>query len=280
MEHWKFGDGFAIRDGGRNGIQWFFGHEFSQPGSAPPVLPGHPAVLAIEAVKAVALILQWWEMRKQTQIAAAEFEERRLAWCTDMLALWGTEIARDHTMRSDSTHYLEREVGRLMAALLQTSKMDVSSTLLLQIERASVALVDLNSLVHSELLRRDATDLRLSKSDRVGVPHYQPFHKIRRLAGPDANFLDVVRRALPFLFPASLSDPLQEFLERKDRRSDLAPIENLALELRSAKGILQAADQLPIAVRQYTMDQLASGGEGDLVLASPVLPLPRQLLDG
>jgi hypothetical protein len=77
-EHWKFGDGFAIRYGGYQNIQWFFGSEF-QPGRAPPFPPFHPARIILNAAQVAGSFLVWWEVRKQSQISAAQFEERRIA---------------------------------------------------------------------------------------------------------------------------------------------------------------------------------------------------------
>lgn len=83
MTHWKVGDGFAIRYGGYRDIEWFHGDDFRVLGGSAGIPPSHPAALAIEAAKTIALVLQWWEMRKQTQLLAAEFEERRLLWVAD-----------------------------------------------------------------------------------------------------------------------------------------------------------------------------------------------------
>ena len=44
-----------------------------------------PVGMAIEASKAVALFLQWWEMRRQTLLQSAAFEERRLSWLADIM---------------------------------------------------------------------------------------------------------------------------------------------------------------------------------------------------
>jgi hypothetical protein len=70
-------------------------------------------------------------MRKQNQLLAAEFEERRSLWVADMLTTWGADIASKGTLRLDSTQYLERDLTRLLSALIKTPKMDVPSVLLL-----------------------------------------------------------------------------------------------------------------------------------------------------
>jgi hypothetical protein len=69
-------------------------------------------------------------MRKQTQLMSAEFEERRLLWLADMLAVWAADIATMGTLRLDSTRYLERELTRFMHAILETPKMDAPAALL------------------------------------------------------------------------------------------------------------------------------------------------------
>lgn len=77
--HYKFGEGFTIRYGGPEGIRWF---NTPASGSANPQMPSvglgaaEPIGMAIEAAKAAGLLLQWWEMRKQTLLQAAQFEER------------------------------------------------------------------------------------------------------------------------------------------------------------------------------------------------------------
>ena len=50
MEHWKVGDGFAIRYGGYRDIEWFHGDAFRRPEGA-VAIPPSPAAYAIEAVK-------------------------------------------------------------------------------------------------------------------------------------------------------------------------------------------------------------------------------------
>src|SRR5262245_59152359 len=125
MDHWKFGDGFAIRYGGYRDIEWYHGDEFVRGANAAAIPSSHPAALIAQAMTMLGLVLIWWEMRKQNQLVAAEFEERRLLWVVDMLTVWGADIANGNTMRLDSTQYLERELSRLMHALLRTPKMDV-----------------------------------------------------------------------------------------------------------------------------------------------------------
>lgn len=267
MDHWKFGDGFAIRYGGNRDIEWFHGDAFRRPEAGVTLPPTHPAAYAIEAVKAVGLVLQWWEMRKQGDLLAAEFEERRLLWVADMLATWGAEVAKEQTLRLDSTRYFERELGRLMTALVRTPKMDVPGVLLLQVERTSFGLVDLNRLVHGELLQEVSYPDGSRRLDTV-VPDYQPFHEIRDLVplpSRPVGFIEELKKRLPFVF-ASDGDPFQEYIRHAKRRCDFSPIESLMVELRAAIALLESAAQFPASIRTYSPKDLAEGAGGRLEL--------------
>jgi hypothetical protein len=185
-------------------------------------------------------------MRKHGELLAAEFEERRLLWVADMLATWGADVARSNTLRLDSTRHLERELVRLMSALIRTPKMDVPGVLVLQIERASFALVDLNRLVHREL-SQEARYPDGSPRLVPEIPDYQPFHEIRDIVPipkrPGGVF-EEIRKRLPFIL-ASDGDPFQEYMKHAKRRSDFSPIESLMVELRAAIALLDAAARFP-----------------------------------
>lgn len=123
--HWKFGDDFAIRYGGRGRIDWFTKDDLNVLGGRFPA-PLHPAQLVIQSVEAAAMVGMWWETRKQTNLMTAQFEERRLLWCTDLLAALAGEITSGSQLSLEVARLLERELRRTMAILLKTSKMDVS----------------------------------------------------------------------------------------------------------------------------------------------------------
>lgn len=277
MEHWKFGDGFAIRYGGYRDITWFFNDTFRQPGGAVGMPPMHPAVLALEAVKAVGLVLQWWEMRKHGLVVAAEFEERRLSWVSEMLSTWATDVAEGGTIRRDSTCYLERELGRLMQALIKTPKMDIPATLLLRLERTSLALVDINNLVQGEL-RRHQQDSGAAFLPGVEVPAYQPFNKIRGLVArgeQPTGFFEALKRIVPRLFRSEV-DPFEEYLKHAKRRSDYVPVENLMLELRSAALLMSFAETLPATIRSYSKEDILADNSG----VTKLLDMPRLAGEG
>jgi hypothetical protein len=171
--HWKVGAGFAIRYGGHRDIQWFHGDEFRRPAGGAVIPEFHPAFLALGAAQTIALVLQWWEMRKQSQLMDAHFEERRSLWVADMLTTWGADIASHGTLRLDSTRYLERDLTRLLDAIIKTPKMNIPSVLLLQIDRAAMALVDLNTLLHRELSHQ-INSVDGPERDGLLVPDYHP----------------------------------------------------------------------------------------------------------
>ncbi|MEO8352873.1 MAG: hypothetical protein ABI680_14150 [Chthoniobacteraceae bacterium] len=155
--HYKVGEGFTIRYGGPEGIRWF-----NAPASGPgnPQMPtvglgaAEPIGMAIEAAKAAGLLLQWWEMRKQTLLQTAQFEERRIPWLTDMLLQWASEI-EEGQVRLDTVTYFDREVSRFLDAIGENNQVDVPSTLLLQLERSARAMVRINSVLSSLLLKQD-----------------------------------------------------------------------------------------------------------------------------
>ena len=228
--------------------------------SIPPV---HPAALALEAAKTIGLVLQWWEMRKQGQLLAAEFEERRLLWVADMVTTWGADIANEGTLRLDSTRYLERELAKLMSALIRTPKMDVPSVLLLQVERTSLVLVDLNTLLYRELSHQ-ISYVEGPGRDGLMVPDYQPFNEIRSLVPFEAkpgSFLDFLKKRFPGLFSHE-ADPFAEYLKHARRRSEFSPVENLMLELRGGIDLLESARAFPATLRTYSRKEVLAGEMG------------------
>lgn len=174
--HWKIGHGFAIRYGGYRDIQWFFGEGF-QPASAilPPL---HPAAACVEAAKAAALFLQWWEMRKQTALMQAAHEERRIPWLMDMLAQFQAEVRDERTLRADTLLYLERELTRLLDKVRDVRDMDVPSSLLLHVERQAMTLVQANRALLDAAARDQPNFTMPGRGDIVEPFHYKPFYEV------------------------------------------------------------------------------------------------------
>jgi len=174
--HWKYGNGFAIRYGGSEGIRWFNTPQSGPAGGQIPSVglgAAEPIGMAIEAAKAAGLLLQWWEMRKQTHLQMAQHEERRISWLTDMLLQWASEI-HEGQVRLDTITYFDREVSRFLDAIMTNDLVDVPSTLLLQLERSAHAMVRINSVLASlvcEIVDRPNFILEGEKLPFV----YQPF---------------------------------------------------------------------------------------------------------
>lgn len=177
--HYKFGEGFTIRYGGPEGIRWF---NTPPSGSGNPQMPSvglgaaEPIGMAIEAAKAAGLLLQWWEMRKQTLLQAAQFEERRIPWLTDMLLQWASEI-QEGQVRLDTITYFDREVSRFLDAIRDNKLVDVPSTLLLQLERSARAMVRINGVLASLLNEKEPRPNFVLKGEQMPFV-YQPFLKL------------------------------------------------------------------------------------------------------
>src|SRR5206468_7206123 len=116
--------------------------------------------------------------------------------------------------------YLERELAGLMSALIRTPKMDVPSVLLLQVERTSLVLVDLNTLLYRELSHQ-ITYIESSGRDGLMVPDYRPFNEIRsliRVQPQPGSFFDFLKKRFPRLLSQE-ADPFAEYLKHARRRS-------------------------------------------------------------
>jgi hypothetical protein len=249
--HWKIGRDFAIRYGGRGNIQWFGRTEspVAERGSLPR--GGSHAYLVLQAVETAAAVAQWWEARKQTAIVAAEFEERRLIWCADLLATLASEVSEQSVLHLDTTRLLEREIRRTMAILHKNSKMDVPYSFVLQCERTARGLISLNHLMYSELRRASPY------GGDVSVPEYVPYDLIRELPpgrAEKSGLVETIRRLLPSIF-GSGEDALSDWMKNAKKDPNLVPIENLALELRSAELHLAALERLPETVREIAPDE-------------------------
>lgn len=177
--HYKVGDGFTIRYGGPEGIRWF---NTPASGADNPQMPSvglgaaEPIGMAIEAAKAAGLLLQWWEMRKQTLLQSAQFEERRIPWLMDMLLQWASEI-QEGQVRLDTITYFDREVSRFLDAIRDNKLVDVPSTLLLQLERSARAMVRINGVLASLLLEKEPRPNFVLKGEPMPFV-YQPFLKL------------------------------------------------------------------------------------------------------
>lgn len=142
-----------------------------------------PIGMAIEAAKAAGLLLQWWEMRKQTLLQAAQFEERRIPWLTDMMLQWASEI-QEGQVRLDTVTYFDREISRFLDAIRGNAQVDVPSTLLLQLERSARAMVRINSVLSSLLDEQEGRPNFVLKGQRLPFA-YQPF--VELLGDPGAT---------------------------------------------------------------------------------------------
>lgn len=270
--HWKFGNDFAIRYGGQGKIAWFAKDDLNalRGQFAPPL---HPAQLVIQSVEAAAMVGMWWETRKQTTLMAAQFEERRLLWCTDLLASLAGEITSGSQLSLDVARLLERELRRTMGILLKTSRMDVPYSFVLQCQRLARALVPINRIVYSELRRAR------SPESNVVLPEYIPHDRLRALmplVDARGGVIEAIRKALPFIFGGT-DDPLSDWMRSAKKDPELVHIENLALELRSSEELLGALEAVPDTVREPSPEEEVAELAGVKLLAST---LKIQLLPG
>jgi hypothetical protein len=272
--HWKFGDGFSIRYGGSEGIKWFFHSPGDNLGRQIPISglgATNPIGMVIEATKAAALLLQWWEMRKQTLLQTAQFHERRIPWLSDMLLQWGSEV-EDGQVRLDTVTYFDREVSRFFDEICKNELVDVPSTLLLQLERTAHALVRINSVLHSLIYKNHpnftiAGDLSefdykpffsvinseksineyLSSCERFVVEVYKIFASEVTPLAAAAVFL-----ASPLVAVGTLAfwgykkmQAAEAKAKEEKRTQEFSAMQALALELRSCRTLLTIASTLP-----------------------------------
>jgi hypothetical protein len=273
--HWKFGDGFSIRYGGPEGIKWFFNSPGDNLGRQVPTSglgAANPIGMVIEATKAAALLLQWWEMRKQTLLQTAQFHERRIPWLSDMLLQWGSEV-EDGQVRLDTVTYFDREVTRFFDEICKNELVDVPSTLLLQLERTAHALVRVNSVLHS-LIKKDHPNFTLPghKTDF----DYRPFYLVIKseksineyLSTSERIVVEVIKKMTSEVTPLAaaaaifLASPLvavgtftfwgykkmqaAEAKSKEEKRTqEFSAMQALALELRSCRTLLTIASTLP-----------------------------------
>jgi hypothetical protein len=253
--------GYTVRFGGPEGIQWMKNGGDSSSSHLNPLAPisGGPVGWVIEATKAAGLILQWWEMRQQTLLHAAQFEERRIPWLSDMLLQWSTEV-KQGMVRLDTAIYFEREVSRLLDRVVETQLMDIPSSLLLQIERAARSMVSINRLLHDEL-KSSQTNFVIPDRELPRLLEYKPFWEIEHQKGGVKSYLDRVDQTINYL-PGALIDMIAPFsllaglwkfavwnnarleAEKKHRVQEFHGLTAIALELRSLRAQLSFASLL------------------------------------
>jgi hypothetical protein len=257
--HWKHGDGFAIRYGGHRNIQWFFNENVAPGSSAPNIsMALEPIGLAIEAAKAAAMFLQWWELRKQTLIQSAAFEERRIPWIIDMLATLHSDIQLGQ-YRLDTLLFLDRELSRYLDCIMKNGLVDLPSSLLLQIDRTARTLVDINSFVYP-LVSKQRTNWVSPGLGIEAMPEYVPYYEYDKVKNVQhweilAAFVGpVATLALPAFMPFSLAAwgakkffDLSKKAEETEREEEFYPMRNLLLELKSSEAIVAFSQQLPMA---------------------------------
>ena len=199
--------GYTVRYGGPEGIQWIKAGDTasSSLGSMNPAMAANPVGLVIEAVKAVALVLQWWEMRKQTALQTAQFDERRIPWLADMLLQWSSE-ANEGQVRLDTSVYFDREVSRLLDRIVETKLMDVPSSLLLQVERCAHAMAAINRLLYGEL-KKQQPNFTLPGSGLPQLLDYQPFWELDGKDKQIEGYLERIDKSLGILGKMSLGFP-------------------------------------------------------------------------
>ena len=253
--------GYTVRFGGSEGIQWIkTGNSGGSPmGPMNLAMAANPVGLVIEAAKAVALVLQWWEMRKQTMLQTAQFEERRIPWLADMLFQWSCE-ANEGQVRLDTSIYFDREVSRLLDKIVETKLMDMPSSLLLQTERSAHAMVAINRLLYSEL--RDAQpNFVLPDRDLPQLIEYQPFWEFDGKEKQMEGYLDRIERTFGVLGKCALGAALGLYgvaawrfavwkaartaAEKKRRLEEFRSLTSIALELRSLRAQLAFVALLP-----------------------------------
>jgi hypothetical protein len=277
--YWKFGDGFSIRYGGPEGIRWFKDSGFNVPEREIPISglgATNPIGMVLEASKVAVLLLQWWEMRKQTLLQTAQFHERRIPWLSDMLLQWGSEI-QEGQVRLDTVTYFDREVTRFFDQICKDDLVDVPSTLLLQLERTAHALVRINSVLNS-LLERSHPNFIIS-----GEPcpfKYRPFFSFNNkekdindyLSDCDKNIISTLEKMAEGLHPFAaaaaaaaavlIMGPIMSIgsyafwgfkkmkaaeakAKEEKRTQEFYAMQALALELRSCRTLLTIASLLP-----------------------------------
>jgi hypothetical protein len=224
-----------------------------------PAMAANPVGLVIEATKAAALVLQWWEMRKQTLLQTAQFEERRIPWLADMLFQWSCE-ASDGQVRLDTSVYFDREVSRLMDRIVETKLMDVPSSLLLQVERSAHAMVAINRLIYGEL-QKEQPNFLIYGGNHPHLLAYEPFWELDGKDKQMESYLERIDKNLGIIGNAALGvafgfvgvaawryavwNSARAAATKKHRLDEFRSLTAIALELRSLRAQLSFATLLP-----------------------------------
>lgn len=253
--------GYTVRYGGPEGIQWIkTGEAAGSPlGSLNPAMATNPVGLVIEATKAAALVLQWVEMRKQTLLQTAQFEERRIPWLADMLLQWSSEV-QDGQVRLDTSLYFDREVTRLLDKIEVTKLMDVPSSLLLQMERTAQAMSAVNRLLYGQL-QAQSPNFIMPGRDGLQLIAYEPYWELAGNAKEMETYLDRIDKNLGFIGNAAIGATFgligvaawrfavwkvaRAAAEKKNRLEEFQSLTAVALELRSLRAQLSYATLLP-----------------------------------
>ncbi|NWJ49132.1 MAG: hypothetical protein HXX08_25015 [Chloroflexi bacterium] len=303
VAHWKIGQGFAIRYGGRGNIQWFKGKEFDQlaRGFHQGVSPLSPFGLALEAANSAVGFLQWWESRKSRLLQEAQYEERRIGWLADILEVWYQELDNGE-MRRDTIHYLDREVSKLVEKLEQNKLTDVPSSFLLQVERTTESLMQMNMRM-DKILRESAPNFVLPDVDLPQRYEYKPYFEVLENEEIFKKYIEVANKiieatsfvflGLQFASKAFRLSPMGMVLtgvlwtapklwelvkkfndDKKNQRiQDFIALINLMVEVRSADALLSLFVKLPPVTRVYTLEEMLNNGEGRLLPAEDSLLL-------
>ena len=253
--------GYTVRYGGPEGIQWIKTGDMggSPLGPLNPAMAANPVGLVIEATKAAALVLQWWEMRKQTLLQTAQFEERRIPWLADMLLQWSSEV-QDGQVRLDTSLYFDREVTRLLDKIEVTKLMDVPSSLLLQMERSAQAMSAVNRLLYGEL-RKQSPNFIMPGHQGLQLIEYEPYWELTGNARGMETYLDRIDKNLGFIGNAAIGATFgligvaawrfavwkvaRTAAEKKNRMEEFQSLTAVALELRSLRAQLSYSALFP-----------------------------------
>lgn len=288
--HWKFGEDFAIRYGGYRDIQWFKGTEYDRLAESFPTLSPNrstivnPVETIIDLSKSAGLFLQWWEMRQQTLLQSAAFEERRIGWIADILAQLSTELEQG-TFRLDTIHYLDREISGFLTKMKKNQSIDAPSTLLLQIERSTNLFVKFNVTINNLLLEQ-SQNFTLPNKNIPQPFYYQPYFLLEQDEEQFSDYVDLVNDVLSkeslAMFSLGIAQTalskgnwktkalmagllwtVPKLLELRnkskddDRSQNLIVLQNFAIELRSTNALLRALQKLPPSLKVFNLEQIA-----------------------
>lgn len=280
MAHIKIGQGFAIIYGGNRDIRWIKGQEFdSLMGGFSPGGGSLDAVAAIAKItQCAALFLQWWEMRRQTLLQSAQFEERRLLWMADILAVWHSEL-QEGLLRMDTVVYMDREISRFLKKAQGNDLIDAPSSFLLQVERSTNLLVAINTLLNS-LIQEHSPNFVLPGSPLPQPFQYKPYfalpiegHQLEEYTSRSTQFIGALTTLLEVaLAPAlpnsalwtgpKLAEWRSKLAKREDRLQEFTALQNFAVELRSTHVLLRLGLKTPPTIKVYSDEDIEAGRPG------------------